>query len=240
MTISKATAIFQEELTPIKKKNAFGMTIVHKMNKLTIPKQTLLQDVTKANTNMIESVPVALSFQSMMETRRASHEYKINPHTIPTWKCIIFGKERETRIYEVFKVLRHWMRLQWILDLNVEFEELEEGKTYICAWMLSVRKLPSFGHRHSMLFDPLVFEGIGNRNIEHVPVEQTVLENYTEEQGVPMADTNQIKIEHELSDKSEENETPVGDTNPIMMDQPEELETPGTETNQIKVERETV
>lgn len=247
MAISKNTAISQRELAPIKKENSFGMTVIHKMNRLTVPRQTLLQDVTTANTDMIESVPIALSFQSMMETRRAAHEYKVSHHTIPTWKCIVFGKEQETRIYEVLKVLRHWMRLQWILDLKVKFEELEEGKTFVCAWMLSVRKLPSFGHRHSMALDPLVFEDIRASDSGNVLAEHTNSESHAGEQGVPVPHNNQIKVEHELNDQPEETETSVNDSYQIKIehetnDQPKEPETSGTEVeteiNQAKIERE--
>ena len=220
MAISNVTVDAKKELAPVKEKNSFGMVVTLKMSDVTVPTQILLQDVTECNKDMIESIPVALSYQSMAEIRNETHAYDIKAYPIPSWKCMVLGNKK-TRVYDVFKSLRYVMRREWVLKLKLDFKELESDKKFICAWMLSVKKVPSGNYRDRLRSDQLVLEDIGAGNFEYwtrnqiIPEEPNVLEDQTEGQGDPtrtgqmeedatkkepedsMADTSHIKVEQE-------------------------------------------
>ena len=204
MAISKVKANAMKELLPVREENSFGMAVTLKMNEVTVPTQMLAQDVTRANKDMIESVPVALSYQSMTENRCTTREYMVSSHFIPSWKCIVLGKEKDTRVHEVLKMLRHFMRSEWILDVKVEMKEFEAGKVFICVWMLSVDKLSSYDQCDGKRVDAWVFEDPRSENLEYRWMNQTIQDNQTEGQKVPTTCANQTsnhgpKIEPEKS-----------------------------------------
>lgn len=191
MAISKVKANAIKELVPVREENSFGMAVTLKMNEITVPTQMLAQDVNRTNKDMIESVPVALSYQSMTENRCTIRECMVSSHSIPSWKCFVLGREKETRVHEVLKMLRHFMRSEWILDVRVEMKEFEADKVFICVWMLSVDRFFSYDQCDSKRADTWVFEDLRAEKLEYRLMNQTIQDNQTDGQEVPTTCTNQ-------------------------------------------------
>ena len=83
-------------------------------------------------------------------------------NTIPEWKCMMLGKQDQATVYEVFIALREFLSREWVLKIELDFKELLKQEKHICAWMLTVKKLPNIGSRIQRKIEQIKFESSEN------------------------------------------------------------------------------
>ena len=174
MAISAVKQSAKVSLSPRKSQNIFGMKLQWELSEAKLPANILAKEATNDHFQDITTIILALSYQNMSTSKMGCRSYMLDKKIIPSWKCLVVGKSKITKIFEVFNILRDLMREEWILDARIENRNLNKGQHKLCVWVLTARKLKSYVNEYSiderdiLQFETLNIDQVENKKMKEI------------------------------------------------------------------------